>query len=179
MRRTIALAALVITSSVGSLRAQAPLQKPGPEHKRLEYFVGKWTSAGDMKASPFGPGGKITASDTCEWFQGGFAVVCHSQGTGPTGPTKGIGIMGFSAEEKKYTYYGMDNTAMSMTSIPKGTVEGDTWTYADSGTMGGQPYQSRFVMKIVSPTSYTFKWETLGPDKKWMPILEGTSTKAK
>jgi hypothetical protein len=45
--------------------------------------------------------------------------------------------------------------------------------------MGGQPYQSRFVLKIVSPTSYTFKWESQGADKKWMPILEGTSTKTK
>src|SRR6266508_3873092 len=104
MRRTIGLIALVITSSVGSLGAQAPPQKPGPEHKKLDYFVGKWTSTADMKASPFGPGGKMTASDTCEWFQGGFAVVCHSEGTGPTGPTKGIGIMGYSLEEKKYTY---------------------------------------------------------------------------
>ena len=65
MRRTIGLIALVITSSVGSLGAQAPPQKPGPEHKKLDYFVGKWTSTADMKASPFGPGGKMTASDTC------------------------------------------------------------------------------------------------------------------
>jgi hypothetical protein len=179
MRRTVASVALAVTSCVASLGSQAPPQKPGPEHKKLDYFVGKWTSTGEMKASPVGPGGKMTTRDTCEWFQGGFAVVCHSEGTGPTGPIKGIGIMGYSPEEKKYTYYGVDNTAMSMGTIPKGTVEGSTWTYADSGTMGGQPYQSRFVMNIVSPTSYTFKWEMLGADKKWMPILEGTATKTK
>ena len=112
MRRTIAWVALVTASWLGSVGAQAPAQKPGSEHKKLEYFVGKWTSTGEMKASPFGPGGKITASDTCEWFQGGFAVVCHSQGTGPAGPAKSIGIMGYSPEEKKYTYFGLDNTAM-------------------------------------------------------------------
>ena len=66
MRRTIAVVVLVVTSSLGSLAAQAPPQKPGPEHKKLEYFVGKWTSTGEMKASPFGPAGKITSSDTCE-----------------------------------------------------------------------------------------------------------------
>jgi hypothetical protein len=179
MRRTIALVTLVITSSVASLGAQAPPQKPGPEHKKLEYFLGKWTTTGDMKASPMGPGGKITSKDNCEWFQGGFAVVCHSEGTGPTGPTKAIAILAYNPEEKKYTYYGLDNTAMSMGTIPKGTVEGSTWTYTDSGTMGGQPYQSRFVINTVSPTSYTFRLEMLGPDKKWMPILEGMSTKAK
>ncbi len=41
MRKTIALVALVITSSVASLGAQAPPQKPGPEHTKLDYFVGK------------------------------------------------------------------------------------------------------------------------------------------
>lgn len=179
MRKRIALVALVTASWLGSVGAQAPAPKPGPEHKKLEYFVGKWTTTGEMKASPFGPAGKVTGSDNCEWFQGGFAVVCHSQGTAPTGPTRSIGIMGYSSEEKKYTYFGLDNTAMFMTAIPKGTVEGDTWTYTDSGTMGGQPYQARFVLKVVSPASYTFRWETLGPDRKWMPILEGTSTRAK
>ena len=178
MRRTVAWTLVVLMSSVAGVAAQAPPTKPGPEHKKLEYFVGKWTSTGEMKPSPFGPAGKVTSTDTCEWFQGGFAVICNSQGTGPTGPSKGIGVMGYSADQKMYTYFGVDNTAMAMTTIPKGTVQGDTWTYNDEGTMGGQPYKSRFILKIASPTSYTFKWETLGPDKKWMPVMEGTSTKA-
>ena len=132
-----------------------------------------------MKASPMGPAGKLSMSDTCEWFQGGFAVVCNSQGKGPAGPTKSIGIMGYSTDQKVYTSYGVDNTAMAMMTIAKGTVQGDTWTYTDEGTMGGQPYKSRFVLKIASPTSYTFQWDLLGPDQKWMPIMNGTSTRAK
>lgn len=169
---------VVVMMSCG-LAAQAPPKTPGPEHKKLEYFVGKWTSTGEMKPSPFGPAGKVTSADTCEWFDGGFAVVCHSKGTSPAGPTKSIGVMGYSPDQKVYTYYGQDNTAMTMTTVPKGTVEGDTWTYNDEGTMGGQPFKSRFILKIVSPTSYTFKWETLGADKKWTPIMDGTSTRAK
>src|SRR6516164_4761019 len=31
----------------------APAPKPGPEHEKLAYFVGKWTSEGDIKASSF------------------------------------------------------------------------------------------------------------------------------
>ena len=40
--------------------AQAPPRapKPGPEHKRMAYFAGNWTVEGEMKASPFGPGGR-------------------------------------------------------------------------------------------------------------------------
>jgi uncharacterized protein DUF1579 len=179
MRKAFALAVVVTMSCAAGLFAQAPPQKPGPEHKKLEYFVGKWASTGEIKASPFGPAGKLTSTDACEWFQGGFAVVCDSQGTMPTGPMKGLAVMGYSADQKMYTYYGLDSSAMSMTSVPKGTVEGDTWTYNDESMMGGQTVTSRFVMKILSPDSYTFKWEAVGPDKKWMTIMDGTATRTK
>jgi hypothetical protein len=178
MRKAMLFASAVVLVCASSAIAQNVPSKPTAEHKKLEYFVGKWTTTGDMKPSPFGPGGKITTTDACEWFQGGFAVVCRTEGKGPTGPVKSIGIMGYSTDQKVYTYYGVDNTAMTMASIPKGTVEGDTWTFNDEGTMGGQPYKGRFVLK-TSPGSYTFKWEVLGPDQKWMPIIEGTSSKAK
>jgi hypothetical protein len=179
MRRTIVWVMGLVLSGGSGVTAQAPSPKPGPEHKKLEYFVGNWNTTGEMKASPFGPAGKISATDTCEWFQGGFAVVCNSQGKGPSGPMKSIGIMGYSTDQKVYTYYGVDNTAMVMMAAAKGTVKGDVWTFTDEGTMGGQPYTSRFTLKTASPASYSFTWELQGQDKKWMPILEGTSTKVK
>src|SRR5262245_49191390 len=81
--RTFAACALSLAVAV-SASAQAPqAPKPGPEHERLGYFVGKWTSEGEMKPSPFGPGGKTTGTDRCEWFEGKFAVICHSDGKGP------------------------------------------------------------------------------------------------
>jgi len=61
---------------VAAVMAQAPAgpPQPGPEHKKLAYFVGKWTSEAELKPSPFGPGGKYLATETCEWFAGGFRV---------------------------------------------------------------------------------------------------------
>ena len=38
--------------------------KPGPEHKRLETFVGKWTGTGQALASPYGPAGPVSSTDT-------------------------------------------------------------------------------------------------------------------
>lgn len=152
--------------------------KPTPtaEHKRLGYFVGKWNSTADMKESPYGPGGKMTSQDTCEWFDGGFAVICRGNGKGPTGPMKSLAILGYNADEKAYTYYGLDNTAMDMTTVPKGKVEGGTWTYDDTSTYQGQTIKSRYTLKEISPTSYTFKWEMEGPSG-WTTLGEGTSTK--
>jgi hypothetical protein len=156
---------------------QAP--KPGPEHKRLGYFVGNWTTEGEMKAGEMGPGGKITATDKCTWFEGGFAVVCHSDGTTPMGASKSIGILGYSPEEKVYTYSGVDNSGMTMTTIPHGKIQGDTWTYDDESMMGGKKVKSRVIIKELSPTAYTFKMDMQSPDGKWATVMESKSTKIK
>src|SRR3954462_12192436 len=125
--RLIALGVIVVAGWQGLAAAQAPgaAAKPGPEQKRLGYFVGKWTVEGEMKPGPMGPGGAITSNDTCEWYSGGFAVICRSAGKSPAGPSKGLAIMGYNADEKVYTYYGVDNTSMAMASVPRGTRQGD------------------------------------------------------
>lgn len=149
---------------------------PTPEHKKLGYFVGNWTSSGDMKESPFGPAGTITTQDTCEWFDGGFAIVCRGSGKGPTGPMKSLAILGYNTDEKVYTYYGVDNTPMNMNTVPKGKVENGTWTYEDESTFMGATVASRYTIKELSPTSYSFKWQIEG-EQGWNTVLEGKTTK--
>ena len=94
------------------------------------------------------------------------------------GPTKELGILGYSTEEKIYTYYGADNSGMVMTTVPKGTVQGDTWVYNDESKMGGKTVKGRYTIKEISPTAYTFKWEMMGKDGSWTAVVEGKATKA-
>jgi len=159
--------------------AQAVPQKPGPEHQKLAYFVGKWTAEGTVSESPFGPGGKTSSLDMCEWFEGKFAVVCRYDGKGPAGPMKGLGIMGYSADQKVYTYYGLDNSAMITTSVARGTVAGNIWTYTDESVVGGQKVTSRYTLTVTSPDTYTFKWEMRGADGKWTTVGGGKTTRVK
>jgi len=56
---------LVLSSGLALAQAPGEKPKPGPEHKRLGYFVGKWTAEAEMKPSPFMPGGKMMNHDTC------------------------------------------------------------------------------------------------------------------
>jgi Protein of unknown function (DUF1579) len=181
MKRTFIVLGTCALAFVGAPRPatgqdqQAP--KPGPEHEKLGYFVGKWKAEGEMKPGPMGPGGKITSNDDCQWFEGHFSVICRSEGTTPMGPTKSMGVLGYSTEEKVYTYYGVDNSPMTMASVPKGTIQGDTWTYNDEGMMGGKKMKTRVTIKELSPKEYTFKMEMQGPDGKWMPMMESKNTK--
>jgi hypothetical protein len=173
------LAAAVLFIVCGPTFAQAPAgpQGPTPEHKRLGYFVGTWHATGEMKPNPFVPEGEFTMTETCEWFEGGFAVVCHSQGTSHMGPSRGLAIMSYSTEKKAYTYYGIENNPMVMTTVPHGVVQGDSWVFEDESTMGGKAFKSRMTVKELSPTAYSFSMAIMGDDGAWMPVVEGKANK--
>ena len=109
MRQTRIIAVLMVMALVaGALAmAQAPgkAPTPGPEHKRLAMYAGKWSGSGEMKPGPMGPGGKMTWTETCEWFSGNFALVCHTDGSGAMGSAKGLIVLTYSMEEKHYVYF--------------------------------------------------------------------------
>jgi hypothetical protein len=178
--RVLLTALAVVALSAPALRADdKPMgpPQPGPEHKRLAYFEGKWTSEGEMKESPFGPAGKVTGTDVCEWFPGGFFLKCAGEGKGPMGEMKSLGLLGYSTEDKVYTYYGIDS--MGMGDSAKGTLKGDTWTYTSSSKMHGKVIKSRYVLKELSPTAYSFTWQTQNEKGGWTTVMEGKETKVK
>ena len=177
---SIALMSALVLSVPPALLAQAPVgyPAPGPEQKKLGFFVGKWTTEGEMKPGPAMPGGRITSHDRCEWFEGGFSIVCHYDSIGPTGPTHSLGILGYSSEEKAYTYYSVQSGPTTMASVPLGTEKDGTWVYTDESKMGGKRVKSRYTIIQTSPNSYSYKWEILGDEGAWQMLLLGKSTRA-
>ncbi len=170
------LALVLLAPAVAAEKAPAP-PKPGPEHQKLAYFLGNWSFEGDAKASPFGPGGKFKGTENCEWFPGHFAVVCHSTGNGPMGEHKGLGILGYSTEDKRYTYYGISSTGMGGETA-YGTVEGSTWTWTGDSKVKGKVIHGRYTM-VASPDSYSMKSELSEDGTTWTVSEEGTAKRAK
>src|ERR1700722_18033901 len=93
------------TKQISKPTKQASATGNSREHRQLEYFLGKWTHHGEIKPSAFGPGGKFTYAETCEWFEGKFALVSRSKGKTPEGTMKGLSIIAWDAAEKAYTYF--------------------------------------------------------------------------
>jgi hypothetical protein len=154
------------------------MPQPTAEHEVLGMWVGHWSGSGEMKPGPFGPGGPMQWTEDCSWFGGSkFHVVCKSKGTGPMGPTKGLGIMGYDPGKKVYTHYGIDSSGW--TGHSDGTRSGDTWTFRTTETMEGQTYHTRFTMTMETPTDMTFTWEMSEDGKTWTSVFEGTSEKKK
>ena len=167
---------LLATAALQAEEKKMEAPKPGPEVKKLGYFVGTWNTAGEIKQNPFMPVGKFTGTTKCEWFPGGFHVVCRDNGKGPMGAMQGLGIMAYNAEDKVYTYMGADSSGMSTSA--KGNVDGNNWVYTSEDKMGGKTFHGRYSMVTASPDSYTYKYEMSEDGTNWMTLMEGKTTKA-
>ncbi len=152
------------------------MPKPGPEHKSLGYFAGKWSFDGEAKEGAMGPGGKIAFIETCELNEGGFALVCNAEGTNPMGPTKSFSIMSYDTGQKAYTYHAVESNMPAFSAT--GKREGKTWHWMSEMKMGPETIKTRVTITETSPTTYTFKLEMSSDGTNWTTAMEGTSTKA-
>lgn len=172
-RGKMILAAWLVLAAAAMAQMEAP--KPGPELKKLDVFAGSWTLDGTMKPGMMGPGGTMTESEKCEWMEGGFYMVCHSDYKGSMGSGIGLSVMGYSTEDKAYTYREFSSTGEFVDS--RGKIDGDTWTWVSEEKMGGMTMKGRFTMKITSATSYSFGFEMSEDGTKWTSVMEGKASK--
>lgn len=173
--KAILLSALVLFSA--SAWAQMP-DKPGPEVKKLDYFVGTWNVAGTIAPGPWGAGGKFSSTNTTDWMAGGFFLESHSDFKMPPelgGDGKATAFMGYDTDANGYTYDAFNSQGRR--EVSKGTVSGDTWTWTSSQNYSGQEIKQKTTMKVLSPASYTFKLEISMDGTNWTTFMDVKATK--
>ncbi len=176
-------ASSVFVAFVMSLIAgvQAMAQEPGanpsatPEHRKLGAFVGTWKEDLEVKASQEAPAQKISITEKCEWFTGGFTVVCHNEIVGFD--LKGLQITTYEADEKVYKDYEFDSSGIN--SSATGTIEGDTWTWRGTNKFRGKLVKTRVTMKALSPDSIATKTEMLDDNDTWKLLSESKRNRVK
>lgn len=177
MTRTLPVLLGILLAATAAF-AQMGIPKPGPEVKKLDYFVGHWTSEGDMKPGPMGPGGKFKIQETTEWMDGGYYIVIHSKSSGGGMPDwTSTAYMGYDTQEKVYTYN--EFNSMGEPSASKGTVDGDTWTWLSDMKMGPKTMKGRYTVKVMPPNAYTYKYEISPDGTNWTLVMDGKDTRNK
>ena len=176
MKRKIGLLPLLILIAASAWAQMGG--PPGPEVKKLDYFVGTWTTEGTIVQGPWGAGGKFTGSGTTEWMPGNFFIQSRSEAKMPQeigGDIHAIMIMGYDTQQSSYTSDRYSSLGQHESS--KGILSGDTWTWTNTSNYGGMEIQGKMTMKTLSPSSYTFKYEISMDGKTWSPFMEGKATK--
>jgi uncharacterized protein DUF1579 len=168
------VAVILICGFTSLLLAQAPPAppKPGPEHKKLEYFLGKWTVEGVIRANEFVPAGKTVSTETCTLGPGGFYV--ESRAEGGQLPTR-LAIMAYDSHAKVYTSYYANSVGLVGTAT--GSVNGNTWTWMEEDKFAGNAIKGRTTVTVLSPTQYTIKYEMADEKGGYTTMVEGKATK--
>jgi hypothetical protein len=174
-RNFICVLGLVLTTSA----AIAQMPTPSAELKKLDYFAGNWTNEATIPSGPWGAGGKFTASGPGEWLKGGFFLVNRGDFSMPPelgGNGTVLAVFGYDSDKKTYTEDRFDSLGRHV--IMTGSLNGDTWTWAGENNYNGMTIKSRLTMKVVSPNSYTSKYEVSSDGgANWMTFWEGKGTK--
>lgn len=149
--------------------------KSAPELKTLDYFAGTWLLYGKMEAGAWGAGGSMTETDRNQWMEGGFFLIVRSEFTLPSGRGSGFAYMGYDRHEKAYTYDEFNSLGDAIHS--RGTVNGDTWSWSGERKTENGITKTRWIVKMLSPASYDFRFETSKDGTNWDLVLAGKATK--
>lgn len=182
MKRLIIVCMCSFALSLSSF-AQAPTTiaeqpKPGPEIQKLAYYLGTWKGEGETKGGPFGPAGKLSSTTTCEWFAGGFHLVCRGEEKGPTGTRTFLNIRAYDEKAKAYTEYGISSLGDTEYQTG-GSIVGNKKIFTFDTDGGGKPTKLRYTEVQVSPTLFTYHAEASIDSGPWTVIAEGKVTKVK
>jgi hypothetical protein len=145
---------------------QAP--KPGPEHERLQVFIGKWLTVGETVAGSGMPAVSIFASDVYEWMPGGFFVLHTAYGRIGDIDVGGTEIIGFDPASQTYRVQFFDSQG-NITHHQ--LIPGDgTWTWQGERTR---------CVSDVSEDGKVMKAHHARSDDgvQWVPSMEVTLTK--
>lgn len=173
---TIIFGLILVLASLAAVAQMTP-PAPAPELKKLDFMTGNWSTEGTFIPGPPGtPPSKFSSTSHGEWMQGSFFLVVNSDtNLEGMGKSKEMAVMGYDPDRKVYTYKNFNSMGQAETST--GAVNGDTWTWTGEEHYGGMTFQGKVTVKVLSPTSYTIKFE-LSPDgTNWMTAMEGKATK--
>ncbi len=151
-----------------AIQSQQQAPQPGPEHRHLDVFIGKWINEGYTVEVPESPSVKILTSDVYEWMPGGFFVLHTAYGRIGNMDVGGTEVLGYDQATKKYFTRFYDSRGNI--NEAELTQDGDTWTWKGEAT----GCTAVFTENGKVQTAHHVR---LDENHKWVPAMEVVLTK--
>jgi len=146
----------------------------GPEHERLNVFVGKWHAEGEsygQNQDPDNPRAapqRWTSDEVTEWHPGGFFVIQREDARTGSAPLITHAIIGYDPESRAYFVHAFENHGYHNTY--RGQVNGRVWTFS------GERERVRIEFSEDGKTQ-SVSWEWRPRDDKWLPLCDRTNVR--
>jgi Protein of unknown function (DUF1579) len=148
---------------IGTWESEAP--QPGPGHRRLEVFIGKWINEGETVPVGGVSPARILTSDVYEWIPGRFAVLHTAHGRMGELDVGGVEILGYDAESGKYTSHFFDS---------QGNVTVDELLYDDGKwTWNGERLRTTSTFSEDGKVQHSLH-EQSDDGVEWRPAMDVT-----
>ena len=178
MRAVLWTVAMTLIGGVAFAQGDSEPPKPGPEHKKLEYLVGDWTTEGEATATPFSPARTWSGTFSYEWLPGKFFLLRRLESNrSDIGAVKMVQIFGYDSESKTYTSYIVNNRGGS--GLAKPTFTNDTWTFTGEQTAEGKTFKTRATLKLLPPDAADWNVEYSEDGKTWTAFLHAKDARVK
>lgn len=167
---------LRLLASLGSLVCVMPnlaAAQVSSEVQALEFFVGSWSTSGEMRGEPAAAFEPVSGDETCSWAAGGYAVLCQEKVTGAGGGYEAVYVLSYDAESRRYQAYGVETPGSTMHAT--GRLEGDRWHWETDPAPDGS--RLRYTFGPAEGGARTMVVEAGGGDE-WFDVLSVTYTPA-
>jgi Protein of unknown function (DUF1579) len=153
----------------------AKYSTPGPEHKKLEAWVGTWDASVKMWMDPSAPPQESTGTAENKLALGGRFLEQNFEGTMMGQPFSGRGYTGYDLYKKQYVSTWMDSmgTAIMMaTGTPDPAGKGLTLTGTMDDPMTGKKSPFKETVTMVDNDHNTFEMWGTGPNGQMFKMIE-------
>jgi hypothetical protein len=139
------------------------------ENKKLNVFIGKWHTTGDIYGKKGEVAGKVNAVDTYTWLPGEYAMIHYADSQMGDIKIHGIEIIGYDPERQAYFGPFFDN--QGSVGSEELRLEDETWIWHGENVMGVKYHRCKAVFEnenlIVARHEYSDDNRTWN---KWMNI---------
>lgn len=144
----------------------------------LAPLVGKWAIEGDIVIDPKGTKAAMKAEQGCDWFAGGYGVVCRTHSIlGELPPIESLGVMLYDTGRKAYV-----NAAVGSAKDTAGTARIDvkpgSFVFASEFLLEGKLAKDRMTLSNMTAEGGTWKYELSLGGGPYAPAGEGKYRKA-
>lgn len=139
-------------------------QPPEPDSalRRLDVFVGKWKTEGQIIETPSSPAVRISGTDIYEWLPGGFFLIHRVDVHMGEEEVKAIEVIGYDASSRNYSMHSFDSNGNY--DLLQAQVHDNKWTSSGKSI--------RFTGIFSDNNTITGRWEQSADGSNWSPWME-------
>jgi len=121
------------------------MPKPGPEHAKLQRFVGSWIGDETLAASPWGPGGEATGRSHVRVALDGMSMLNdYEEEKDGKIVFRGHGVFGVDPQSGEALWWWFDSMGIPPLQPSRGKWDGDTLVFTNTSERGTGRYTYRF-----------------------------------